>query len=168
MTTDPVMILKERLAKAELKVARHKKALQAAESEMSDLQTALRVFADVMNSGNSARVQESGSTNERQRVIAGLLGNSREAAQAPADLFATYSLLSSEDINIETFRTTIWRMKDRVYDLDNGQWVIEGENGLYWKRPVGNIERLLGTPFHADTFGDEEFEEEEDDSNIPF
>ncbi len=179
MTADPVSILKERLAKAEAKSSRHKKAWEASEIEVADLRTTLRVIVDVMNPDNAAKSNDSASTLERQRSIAMMLGDSKERAKAPADLFSAYNLISGEDINIETFRTTIWRMKDRVYDLHDGRWVIEGENGLYWKRAVilGNIEQALGNPFTAlknpqfDSPDDEyvpDFDEEEDDSDIPF
>ena len=105
---------------------------------------------------------------------------SSERAKAPADLFGLYKAIYGEDINIDTFRTTIWRMKDRLYDLHDGSWFVEGESGVYWKtsKLIGNIEQVLGKPFNATEhpqFGgpdDDEyvpdFDEEEDDSNIPF
>jgi len=178
MTSDPVAVLKERLAKAETKALRHRKALQAAEAELKDLQTALRVFTDLMNPAGEAKLVENNSTSQRQRLIASMLGDGHTKAMAPVNLFEAYNAIADEEINIDTFRTTIWRMKDKLYDLDNGQWIIEGDNGLYWKRrvSVGNIEEVLGQPFTAKpdlTFEEASIEffadeEEEDDSDIPF
>lgn len=176
MSNDPVVILKERLAKAEAKSARHKKAWEASEVELSDLRTTLRVLIDVLNPDNAVKTSDTASTGDRQRLIASMLGTSKDKAKAPADLFSSYRMLSDEDINIETFRTTVWRMKDRIYDLANGRWVVEGENGQYWKRAIiaGDIEQVFGTSFQAspksdvDFVEDDELIEEEDYPDHPF
>lgn len=143
MTDNPITLLKERLAKAEAKKARHKKLLEAAEAEVSDVQTALRVFNEVMNPGADTKSTDSNSTTERQLNIAMMLGDGKEHAKAPVALYPSYTALFGDDINIDTFRTTIWRMKDRKYDLGNGVWVIEGDNGLYWKRAYGNLSQIF-------------------------
>lgn len=164
--TDTVAILRDRLAKGEAKVARLRKQLESAETEVSDVQTALRVLDQLLNQSTSESGGGDGSTTlARQNDIVSFLPEGRENATAPADLYETFKSLSFEQINIDTFRTTIWRMKGKVYTLQGRKWVVEGDNGNYWKRAVedsqtqepkldpqdeqGNLERALGKPFVA-------------------
>jgi len=164
--TDTVAILRDRLAKGEVKVARLRKQLESAQNEVSDIQTALRVLDQLLNQSAGESGNSDGSTTlARQNDIASFLPEGREKATTPADLYDTFKLLSFEQINIDTFRTTIWRMKGKVYTLQGRKWAVEGDNGYYWKRAVedsppqepaldpqdelGNLERVLGKPFVA-------------------
>lgn len=138
--TDAVSILKDRLAKGQAKVARIKKQLDAAEIEVSDTQTALRVLDLVFNQQSS----ESGggdqsTTVTRQLDIVAVLNVGQESASAPADVFEGFKLISTEIINIDTFRTTLWRMKGKVYATAEGAYIVEGDNGLYWKRAIQEV-----------------------------
>lgn len=135
--TDAVAILKDRLTKSQAKVARIKKQLEAAEIEVSDTQTALRVLDQVFNqqAGESGSGEQS-TTMVRQMDILSILRVGQENASTPADLFEGFNLISFETVNIDTFRTTLWRMKGKVYVHDGAKFVVEGDNGIYWKRAV--------------------------------
>lgn len=138
--TDHLSILRDRIEKAESKVRRYQKSLETAESELSDLETALRVFEGIANGGDSNGAGTP-STMGRQLEILRLLTVGREKSQAPAELYKTYTYVGSEDITIDTFRTTIWRMKDKVFDADGSEWVVHGDSGNYWKEPLEEPER---------------------------
>lgn len=133
--TDHIAILKERIEKAKAKVQRYQKSLESAETELSDLETTLRVLDGIANEGDSSETGSS-PTLDRQKWIAELLGVGVDNAQQPADLYVSYSAICSEDITIETFRTTIWRMKGKRFRLERGEFDVQGENGSYWKEPV--------------------------------
>ena len=131
--TDHMAILKERIERAETKVQRLQKSLEASESELSDLMTALRVIEGI-NSAPDANASATTSTMARQLEIVKLLGVGRERGSAPADLYAAFIRAGTEDITIDTFRTTIWRMKDKSFDLEDGAVVaVHGDAGVYWK-----------------------------------
>lgn len=133
---DPVSLIKERLAKSEAKEARAEKAWQAAKNETAEFRTALKVMMELTGAAPaSAPSGSAASIAERQKIIVQLLQVGEEDAQAPADLFESYKLLADEEINIDTFRTTIWRMKDRHYDIGWDTWLVKGATGGYWKLP---------------------------------
>ena len=73
------------------------------------------------------------TTQGRQLDIVQLLGVGREKGKPPADLYASYNLVGAEDITIDTFRTTIWRMKDKVFETAGAVYVVHGDGGVYWK-----------------------------------
>ncbi len=130
--TDHIALLRERLEKAEAKVDRYRKSLKTAEKEHTDLLTALRVIEEITNVSES-NASGTPTTIGRQLAIVNFLGVGRENAKPPADLYATYNLFEGEDITIDTFRTTIWRMKDRVFEIDGADFVVHGDSGAYWK-----------------------------------
>ena len=130
--TDHLSILRDRIEKAESKVQRYKKSLKTAESELSDLITALRVLEGITN-GSDSNGSGTPTTMGRQLEILRMLTVGRDEAQSPADLYKTYSAEGSEDIAIDTFRTTIWRMKDKTFEADGSVWGVHGDSGNYWK-----------------------------------
>jgi hypothetical protein len=131
---DHITLLKERLLKAENKELRAAKSLESAKNEASDIRTALRVLGEI--SGESVELSRpSGvtSTGNRQQEIANLLGVGTENSRFPMDLFAAYELIGSDEINLDTFRTTIWRMRGKLYVCDNTEYVVQSAEGRYWK-----------------------------------
>lgn len=136
--TDHLTILKGKIEKAEAKVIRYRKSLESAGSELSDLVTTLRVLEGIANDSESNGAGTS-TTMGRQLDIVRLLGVGRNNGQQPADLYASYCRLGSEDIKIDTFRTTIWRMKEQEFDLEGASYVVQGDNGSYWKELVEDI-----------------------------
>jgi hypothetical protein len=131
---DHIAILKERLAKAESKELRAAKSFESAKNEASDIRTALRVLGEI--SGESVELSRpSGvaSTGGRQQEIAMILGVGRENGHSPMDLFGVYELMGSDDINLDTFRTTIWRMRDKLYVCEGAEYVVQSDEGRYWK-----------------------------------
>jgi hypothetical protein len=143
---DHIAILKERLAKAESKELRAAKALESAKNEASDIRTALRVLGDI--SGESVdvpRLPSAANTGNRQIEIVNILGVGPENGRSPVDLFATYELIGSDDINIDTFRTTIWRMRDKSYVCNNVMFVVQSDGGRYWKIVRGPTFNSVGS-----------------------
>lgn len=146
--TDHVKMLGDRIAKAEAKVIRYRKSLEAAEIELSELQIALRVLGGLSTDSDS-NAPGTGSTLGRQREIVRLMGVGRENAQPPAEIYAEYLRASSEQISIDTFRTTIWRMKGKNFAVDLTSFKVCNEDGVYWAERLGaNIEDidLSGVP----------------------
>lgn len=133
--TDHVAILRSKIEKAESKVQRYRKSLESADSELSDLVTALRVIEGIANDTDSNGAGTT-TTMTRQLDIVRLLGVGRAKGQPPADLYASYCLIGSEDIKIDTFRTTIWRMKDQEFETEGGSYIVYGDSGNYWKEQV--------------------------------
>ena len=136
---DHITLLKQRLEKSQARRLRARKALESAESEISDINTTLRILGEISgDSPNSVRMPASASTSGRQNDIAGILSETRENAKSPSELFQSYTLISEDDINIDTFRTTIWRMKENKYvDVRSGvRYVVQSESGKYWKEPL--------------------------------
>lgn len=158
---DPIAILRDRLAKAAAKVMRAQKSLDSAVSEMTDLQTAIRVIDGIVSesSGGPPSTAQSSAVSGRQTVILHLLAVGRESASPPAVLFEKYRLRTGEDITIDTFRTTIWRMADKIFASEDSKIIVKrGEDG-YWKEVFGHVDEPDFSPFSF---------EDEDDPNIPF
>lgn len=130
--TDHLAILRDRIEKADARAQRYRKSLKTAENELSDLTTALRVLEGIA-SGTDSNGPGTATTMGRQLEIVRLLGVGRENQKSPADLYGAYYHSSPEDITIDTFRTTLWRMKDRVFEVKEAEWVVRGDNGTYWK-----------------------------------
>lgn len=138
---ETVSLLRDRIAKAETKLSRAEKALETARSELSDLQTTLRVLQDLTSEPNAGAPQSGTSVvAERQSIIMSMLGVGVEQAKAPSDLFDFFELLSSEKITIDTFRTTVWRMRNNEVD----GWTVRSDGGVYWKERVLSPEEALG------------------------
>jgi hypothetical protein len=104
------------------------------------------------------------------------LGIGSENRKSPLELFDAYKSVGSDDINIDTFRTTIWRMKGKVYRLEDVEWRVEGDEGHYWRQfvnlhaqfatPSGIVENAAGGPF-AQFADDEQFRPDFDDEEDP-
>ncbi len=130
--TNHLTILRDRVERARTKVQRLEKSLESAGLELSDLMTALRVIEGIELDGDS-NAAGTHSTSDRQNSIVRLLGVGLKNARAPADLYAAYCQSGGEDITIDTFRTTIWRMKGKAFLLDDTLWEVSAGNGMYWK-----------------------------------
>lgn len=149
---EAVALLKERVEKAGLKVARAEKALESAKIELADFQTALRVMEGIagLQATESSPNPSATMVSDRQALIVQMLGVGEEKGQAPADLFGIYRGQSGEEINIDTFRTTIWRMRGRIYHVQGSSFLVHGDSGHYWKERVidlsseAEIHEMLG------------------------
>jgi len=139
---DPVALLRERVAKAEAKLARAEKSVESARTELTEYQTALRVMEGLMGESTSSVAPAASSTALRQSHILGLLSERPTGAKSPADLFSEYELVGSETISLDTFRTTIWRMADNATPLDtqDGKYVVKRGGNGYWKEKVRVID----------------------------
>ncbi len=137
---DAIALIRDRLVRAEVKAARAEKAWETAKNEVADLQTALRVMTELSGeSPSSASAASSANVAERQLLIVRILRVGEGNATSPADIFDTYKFIATEEISIDTFRTTIWRMKDNSFSDGLDLWLVKGDNGRYWKEP-GTIE----------------------------
>jgi hypothetical protein len=174
---DAISALQDRLTKAQARLVRAQKALDSSLSEVTDLETALRVLASI--NGESPNATTTPAVSNRQVAIIGLLGVGRNKAAPPAELFEKYRSRTGEDITIDTFRTTIWRMKDKIHTDEVGQWAVEASEGAYWKTPVVDPTSLvqikpsveiksrdIGEPDHPDYWGVSDIDD--DDSDVPF
>lgn len=137
---DAVALLREKMIKAEAKLARAEKSLESARTELSDLQTALRVMEGLLGESGAPASMLTGVP-VRQTHILTLLGVGLENAKPPAELFEDYNLIAHEEISLETFRTTIWRMADKTFDVPSGKLVVRRNDNGYWKEAVrvGNV-----------------------------
>lgn len=150
--TDTLTVIRDKIAKAEAKVERAEKSLETARSDLSDLQTALRVLEDIagVQKPESGAPSQSEAMANRQMVILSLLREGSREGQAPADLYPNFKAICGGDISIETFRTSIWRMKDKVFGEQGRSVWVRGDNGVYWKEPgvdlhsTPNIDDLIG------------------------
>ena len=129
---DTLRLIRERLLKAETKASRAEKTWDSAKKELEELQIALRVMRGLAGETNLG----SSNTGDRQGAILALLQMGQENSVAPADLFESYKIMEEEQINIDTFRTTIWRMKDKDFHVGNNWWLVKSDSGKYWKEPV--------------------------------
>lgn len=138
--SDAISLIRDRLTKAEAKVSKHEKALESARSEVTDLQTALRVMADITGESVSAGKGGSASIGARQMTILQSLGTGMERSKPPADIFVEYKMSDGDDISADTFRTTIWRMKNKTFAVNDEAFVVRAQEGMYWK----DLVRLFG------------------------
>lgn len=132
---DAVNLLREKMIKAESKLARAEKSLESARTELTDLQTALRVMEGLLGESGAPTSMQTGVP-VRQTHILTILGVGLENAKPPVDLFEDYNLVAREEINLETFRTTIWRMADKTFDTPSGQLAVRRNDNGYWKEVV--------------------------------
>jgi hypothetical protein len=160
---DTLAALKERIGKAETRVQRYEKSLETARSELADLHTAFRVISDIAGiaEANPAPSPAANISN-RQSIIVGLLKDGRARAAAPVDLYNGYSQFSDENISIDTFRTTIWRMKDKNFKVDGITYVVRSEDGAYWRECEDDFAALAAELPKQPDFSDD------DDSEVPF
>lgn len=138
---DIVSQIQERYAKAVAKVDKAEKALESARSEVTDLQAAIRVIESLSPSLSSGpRSNVSDSMVERQQNIVSILGVGPDKGLEPKELHAEYAVVFDGNLTLDTFRTTIWRMKDKAYDSGGSRWTVQNENGRYWKRPAATAD----------------------------
>lgn len=133
--TDPVNIAKERLAKAEARLLRLEKQVETARSDVADLRTTVRVMAEITGETltDSTPVEAQG----RPRHIVMLLPEGEENGAGPSEIFENYRRLGADDVSPDTFRATLWRMKNGIYFMrDRGSWVIRSSDGRYWKESI--------------------------------
>lgn len=169
---DPIAILKDRAGKAAAKVARAEKALETAKTEYTELQIALRVMAGITGESlPTSSAIPSAAVAERQKTITGLLKVGEENASAPAEIFEAYKVLASEEISIDTFRTTIWRMKNNPFQTGDDVWFVQGNDGLYWKVPASVDTRKRAAAEQAPVAPPtpvQHYDDFDDDSEVPF
>lgn len=140
---DVMQAVKERKAKAESKVARCEKALDSAKKELADVLAAERVIGEI--TGESPEPKSSDvSTSARDSAIARLLPSEKSSAISPAELYPIYTESSGDSINLESFRTAIWRLLKKTIQGSEMTWNVKSENGRYWREPVCDLsdERL--------------------------
>lgn len=140
-------VLKDRRAKAEAKVTRATKALESAKKDLADVLAAERVMAEI--TGESVDQKSGPSLNtQRDRDIAKLLGTSENDALSPVLLYPIYQEATGDQINLEAFRTAVWRLKNKTVEGEQKSWTVRAENGRYWREPAGlaidDFDDLLG------------------------
>ena len=169
--TDTLVILKERIAKAEAKAVRARKSLENAEKELSDLTTTLRVMRELAGESEiSDSPNGSVAVSARQQQIIDLLNVGFDNSVSPVELFRAYSAQHDDNISIDTFRTTLWRMKKEKREIPVGtqNYRVESDGGRYWKAPLISPSPLdnpppwaqIQRPLPRNDFGD--------DDDIPF
>ena len=121
--TDPIIQLQDAQAKAAAKVKRLRGQLEAAESELSDLETAMRVLDRISGAKAPAAT---GIQSDNGALIWGFVGIGRKAAQAPKEVIEALHTAGHE-LGADLVRTQLWRMAKRG-DL-------KSEDGVYW-RPI--------------------------------
>lgn len=129
--------VKERYAKALAKVERAEKALDSARSELLDIEAAIRVIDSL--SGVEVGNKRNDGVPERQFNIVRMLREGRENGEEPKVLHGRFSLFYDGDLGLDTFRTTIWRMKDKAFVLDNDGWLVRNDEGRYWKEVMSDV-----------------------------
>jgi hypothetical protein len=143
---DVMSMLKDRRAKAEGKVMRAIKALETAKKELADLLAAERVMADI--TGESIESKSDGAPlSDRDRLIMNLLNGDATQAISPADLYPIYVEATRDSINLEAFRTAVWRLQKKVIRDAGVSWQVRAANGRYWREPISETdeyEELLG------------------------
>lgn len=131
--------LRDRRAKAEGKVARVAKALETAKKELADLIAAERVVAEI--TGESVDQKVSGPpVSDRDHEITKLLNPDANGATSPADLHPIYVKSTGDNINLDAFRTALWRLQKKHVRDGNGWWAIRSDTGRYWREPVGDAD----------------------------
>lgn len=144
---DVMAALKDRKAKAEAKVARAAKALESAQKELIDVIAAERVMADI--TGESVE-QRNGSppVSDRDKEITKLLATNPHEACSPSELHSKYIDTTGDSINLDAFRTALWRLQKKVVQGAEKTWIIKVENGRYWRESSNetndNFEQFLG------------------------
>lgn len=132
---DVLAALKDRRAKAEARIARARKALEIAKKELDDLEAAERVISAI--SGESLGIPAAPSNiSERDRTMTKLLATDASAAQAPAELHAIYIEETGDDINLDAFRTALWRLQKKAVRGESRDWLVRSEGGRYWREPI--------------------------------
>lgn len=131
---DPLHALRAKRDSLRQKVERLAKQHETANTELADVETAIRVLASVTGVGDeNADTSLAATPGDRQASILASLGEGRGNAQLPKTIYETYFLLEGESINLDTFRTTIWRMAKRQWTYNGTTWAVKSQDGAYWK-----------------------------------
>ncbi|MGC6331468.1 hypothetical protein [Rhizorhabdus sp. FW153] len=129
---DVMALLKERRAKAESKVLRAEKALESAKKELADVLAAERVVGDITGVAPEPKPTEN-SVSARDISMISIVPTHQSDAKSPADLHPLYIEAGTEDLNLEAFRTALWRMLKKTVPSENKIWTVKSESGRYWR-----------------------------------
>lgn len=142
---DVMAALKQRRAKIESKVSRAAKALESAKKELDDIIAAERVMANITGESLDPKTS-TGPTSDRDRDIAKLVGVGIEEAKSPAELYPLYTAEHGDSLNLDAFRTALWRLQKKVVKGSERSWTVHADNGRYWRMPYDDvdIDELLG------------------------
>lgn len=140
--------LKDRRLKAEGKVARAAKALETAQKELADVIAAERVMADI--TGESVDQKPAGGAlSDRDIDIARLLGVGDTDAKSPVELYPLYTEAHGDSLNLEAFRTALWRLQKKAIQGTEKTWAVRSEGGKYWREAENSatdeFDSLLGS-----------------------
>lgn len=144
---DVMTALRDRRLKAEAKVVRAAKALETAEKELGDVMAAERVMAEL--TGESVeQVADGAPVSDRDREIAKTLATNPHEASTPAELHGVYTKETGDSINLDAFRTALWRLQKKVVRGDEKSWTVKSQGGRYWREPAYetsvDVRELLG------------------------
>lgn len=169
--TDLLSQIQERYAKAVAKVDRAEKALESARSELADLEAAKRVIdslsAPTVSESLKSAVSETMAV--RQHNIIGILGEGAQNGVEPKELHAVYALNFDASLSLDTFRTTIWRMKDKPFTVDDVRWTVQNDDGRYWKeRERSEADENPFSQYATTNPGGDHSKWDFDDPEVPF
>ena len=129
---ETISLLRDRLARSRVKVEKLEKALELAKTEIADTETTIRVLGGIASepTGSSSATTHS-SVSARQREILSILPTSADSALSPMVLFESFGGKTG-GINVDTFRTTLWRMKDTEFRHGDAAGTVRATEGRYW------------------------------------
>jgi len=132
---DVMAALKDRRAKAEGRLNRALKALESAKKDLQDVIAAERVMADI--TGESVEPKgDVGAPSSRDIEIAKLLNTTIDDAKSPAELHPVYLDATGDTLNLEAFRTALWRLQKKVVKGSEKSWAVKSKDGRYWREAV--------------------------------
>jgi hypothetical protein len=125
--TDAPTILRTNIDKQRLKVEKLRTALAAAELELNENETALRVLVKL---GLAPEVEcadddLSESMTDTQSLLLGAIPYGIANAAAPKDVYATLRAKGNHGVTADYVRTALWRLKKRG--------IIDGDSRHYWR-----------------------------------
>jgi hypothetical protein len=135
---DPMPILREKREKAAARLRRAEAAVEAARTEVEELDIALRVLvknglgAELEIDGQQSGADASGQLNIGQAEVLKAVPFGKDRAASPK---AVHEAMFRRGIGMSAdyVRTTLWR-------LANNKGLLATENGLYWRRSdVGDL-----------------------------
>lgn len=129
--TDTIEILKAVLAKAQAKADRLRIQYEAANQEVVETTTAIRVL-ERLSGSPSALTTSAGD------VGAAILAHTKEGPEngrAPKDIFEALCAEGRDDLNPDQIRTQLWRMAKRG--------ILQSEGGRYWRVPAGTLSYVV-------------------------
>lgn len=135
---DVMALLKDRRAKVEARLARAVKSLEMVRKELADLQAAERVMGEI--TGESPESKSSGSISDRDKEIAKLLEIGQDSSISPIDLHPRYVEATGDGINLDAFRTALWRLQKKVIQGDECAWIIRSDSGRYWREEMSEAD----------------------------